>query len=201
MSELVPPVPKMPNGRLVRMVSVSFVLEILQTICSMLVVFAPVLVCLFAKYWVQGNWIQSETAGDLACFVAGSGIDASYFVGVGVGIFLLGWLLSIGVSILSFLVMFIWFTYAGIGFMDRAGLKLFIYMGSLVLESVPFVSVLPWSTAGVYMIARQVQKEDREALGQYEASVARAEADALRQEQQLALIAKNDNAPEEMRAA
>lgn len=189
MSELVPPVPKMPSGRLVRMVSVAFALEILQTIASMLVVFAPALVCVFAKYWVQ-NQTGSETVGDIACSVGGLVLSASYFVGVGVAVAFLGWLLAIGVSVFSYLLMFFWFKYAGINFMDRAGSKLFIYTGSLVLEAIPFVSVLPWSTAGVYLVARQAQKEDREAIKAYEAAVARAETEAASREQSVARSAQ-----------
>lgn len=213
MSDLVPPVPKMPTGRLVMMVSVTFLFEILQTICSMLVVFAPALVCVFAKYWVQETIVNNETIGDVVCIVAGSGIAATYFVGVGVGIFLLGWLLALGVSLFSYLILFFWFKYAGISFMDKAGSKLFIYTGSLILEVIPFVSVLPWNTAAVFMVARQVQKEDREAKKQYETSVARAKADDARHEQRAieetaratqlpAQKAANDNAGvEERRAA
>lgn len=190
------------------MVSVAFVFEILQTICSLLVVFAPVLVCFFAKYWVQYNWVKSDTAGDLACFVAGSGITASYFVGVGVGIFLLGWLMAMGISILSYLIMFFWFKYAGINFLDRAGSKLFVYMGSLILEAVPFINVLPWNTAGIFMIARQVQKEDREAKKRYQAAVTHAETDDHLQEQRGVPVTRtnqtrpdNDSgAPNEVRA-
>ncbi len=193
------PEPKMPRGRQIRMVGVAFAFEILQTIGGLLVVFAPLLVCYFAQYWVE-DWSGSQAAGEFACWAAGSGLAASYIIGVGAGIAMLGWLIGAGVSALSIVIFIIWFWYIGVSFLDKMGPRIFIMAGNSILEFLPFVNVLPWSTASIWLITETVRKDDKEALAKYEAWE-KAEQARKVAEAQLRSIANDNRHQEERRAA
>lgn len=197
------PEPKMPRGRQIRMIAVASTLKALQTLCALLVVFAPLFVCYFAKYWVQSEVVDSDTVGDFVCIVAGAGILASYFVGVQVGIMALGWILGMAISLLSLLIFTFWFIYARIGFLERGGTRLMIMAGSGILELIPFVNVLPWSIGGMWLLTQNVRKQDQEARAAYDRWQAANEAANARlaAEDKLVAQAANDNETEQREAA
>lgn len=185
MTDFAPPKPKMPLGRALLMGAVFFTLEIIQTLCALLVVFAPILICYFAQYWVE-DWTASKTAGELACWAAGTGFAASYVVGVGVGIAILGIVLSMLVSVISSLIAIAWFRYAGIPLMDRSATRLWVWLTGLLLEFIPYLNVLPFATGSMVLMILHVRKEDRKALAEYRAAHARAQNEESRSEELLA---------------
>lgn len=197
------PEPKMPRGRQIRMIAVALTFEMLQTLCALLVVFAPVFVCYFAKYWVQSQVLDSDTVGDFACIVAGTGMLASYLVGVQVGIMILGWMLGMALSLLSLLIFTFWFMYARVGFLERGGTRLMMMAGGGILELVPFVNVLPWSTGSMWLLTQNVRKQDQEARAAYERWQATNEAANARMQAEDRLMAQtaNDNEVEQREAA
>lgn len=197
------PVPKMPRGRQLRMVGLAFTFELLQTLGALLVVFAPVLICYFAKYWVA-DWSGSEWAGDIACYVSSIGLVASYAVGVGVGIAMFGWIIGAAVSLLSILVFTAWFWMIGVSFLDKLETRVFIMAGASILEFLPFVNVLPWSTASIWLITESVRKDDAKAVKEYEMRLAKESAADAREAAEMHAAPPtpaNDNEYEEKAAA
>ncbi len=176
----------MPRGRQIRMIAVALTFEMLQTIGALMVVFAPLLICYFAKYWVEG-WAGSVWAGDVACYVSSLSLVASYSVGVGVGIAMLGWIIGAALSAISILVFIAWFRLIGVGFLDKMGARIFIMAGNSILEFLPYVNVLPWSTMSIWAITQTVRSDDREARKKYDRWLAAEEASIARD------AAANDN--------
>jgi len=198
------PAETMPSSRMAMMIAVAAIFDAVQILFSLSFILFPLVLGIAVASTVGGAITDTCSkiigVGDFCSYV-GSAVGSYAGVqtaaaGVVAGIAAGGAAATIGsafasiIGVISFLVFFLWFTFSGVTFFGsaRAQKRYTMRIMQTILDSLPFVSLLPWITIGVWVTCREARAEDRENA-QKAAEAAKKEAATTQARQQAIAMA------------